>query len=182
VTGWPAGVGRAAAALLGAATTGWLAAILLAPMAIVGPDTPLSMRGSAVAVYLFGRQICHQRAERSFHVRGVAMPVCARCTGLYAGLPLGVAASLLPRRIRQAALARPRRWFLAASVPTLVSVGVELLTGLTSEVSRAAAAVPLAAAVSAFVAAVLTSYPILPDPSATLPGIRGHRPSDPKRT
>lgn len=39
----------------------------------------------AFAVYWIGRVICHQRPERSFHLFAVQMPVCARCTGIYAG-------------------------------------------------------------------------------------------------
>ena len=28
---------------------------------------------------------CHQLSERSFHIRGYTFPVCARCTGVFAG-------------------------------------------------------------------------------------------------
>ena len=38
----------------------------------------------ARCVYQLGSLICHQRPERSFHLAGVQMPVCARCFGLYA--------------------------------------------------------------------------------------------------
>ena len=37
------------------------------------------------AMYAAGRIICHQRPERSFHLGATALPVCARCLGLYAG-------------------------------------------------------------------------------------------------
>jgi len=42
----------------------------------------------AVAVYRIGSLICHQRPERSFYLFGVPLPVCARCTGIYAGAAL----------------------------------------------------------------------------------------------
>lgn len=31
---------------------------------------------------------CHQLPERSFHVRGRQFPICARCTGIFAGYVL----------------------------------------------------------------------------------------------
>lgn len=34
---------------------------------------------------------CHQLDERSFHIGIRKFPVCARCTGIAIGLPLGVA-------------------------------------------------------------------------------------------
>ena len=54
---------------------------------------------AATAVYVAGAAVCHQRSERSFHVAGVRFPVCARCTGLYAGAVFGLAlACAWPRR------------------------------------------------------------------------------------
>lgn len=32
------------------------------------------------------KYICHRRPERSFFIKGHQFPVCARCTGFYAGL------------------------------------------------------------------------------------------------
>jgi uncharacterized membrane protein len=34
----------------------------------------------------FTKFICHRKPERSFFIRGHQFPVCARCTGFYAGL------------------------------------------------------------------------------------------------
>ena len=39
-------------------------------------------------------RVCHQRPERSFHVAGVQLPVCARCTGLYVSGAAGALAAL----------------------------------------------------------------------------------------
>ena len=35
---------------------------------------------------LIGSVVCHQMAERSFILGGKQLPVCARCTGIYAGI------------------------------------------------------------------------------------------------
>ena len=51
--------------------------------------------------------VCHQAPERSWQWFGVALPVCARCFGLYAG---ALAAALLPLRVPGRLL-----WLLAAA-------------------------------------------------------------------
>lgn len=38
----------------------------------------------------FGSAICHQMAERSFFPSGIQNPVCARCTGIEAGVVFGI--------------------------------------------------------------------------------------------
>jgi uncharacterized membrane protein len=54
---------------------------------------PLLLAGgaalSAVAVHTFFSPICHQIPERSFHLFGVPLAVCARCIGIYTGATLG---------------------------------------------------------------------------------------------
>ena len=42
--------------------------------------------------------VCHQIAERSFHVGGVALAACHRCYGIYWGLFLGPVIYLVARR------------------------------------------------------------------------------------
>ena len=48
--------------------------------------------------YVTGSFICHQRADRSFHIRAAQVPVCARCLGLYVGAVVGAAGALWRRR------------------------------------------------------------------------------------
>lgn len=75
-----------------AATLLWMGVLLAAPIVVAEGASRQSDRLSfraAGAVYLFGRVICHQRPERSFHWHGVQLPVCARCFGLYAGAVVG---------------------------------------------------------------------------------------------
>jgi uncharacterized membrane protein len=115
----------------------WMASILIAPY---GWHLP----------YIIGSYICHQRPERSFWIAGAPMPVCARCTGLYASAALGaiVAARHAARdaRIHSMAATRVRTLFFAAAVPTIVTLAVEWVgIGHPSTIVRALAALPLGA-------------------------------------
>lgn len=96
--------------------------------AIVIVATPLAAsRGSAawgvLLVYQLGSLICHQRPERSFHLAGAQMPVCARCFGLYAA---GAAGLLIAWAVRGTwARDRVRVILAAAAVPIALSVALE---------------------------------------------------------
>jgi hypothetical protein len=102
----------------------------------------------------------------------VKWPVCGRCSGLYLGGPIGAVAavSLSRRRCRPAARRSPNRWIRnpnvtlvgLASLPTVVTVLAEV-TGLlpVSTLARAAAAVPLGAAI-AFVIVRVLAEPLRP--------------------
>ena len=68
--------------------------------------------------------VCHQIPERSFHLLGEPLAACARCTGLYLGFTLGVAAWPHVPRLARALAARPR-WVLVFMVPLAVDVWVE---------------------------------------------------------
>jgi len=122
------------------ASVAWLAAILIAPLAILS-DRPVLAAG-AVGLYAAGSRICHQRPDRCFRIHGRPMPVCARCSGLYAGaafaapLALFWAARLSTRRARLTAA--------AAALPTLVTWSLEM-AGLAhpSNLARFVAALPL---------------------------------------
>jgi uncharacterized membrane protein len=59
--------------------------------------SPASLLGKADLV---GYGICHQIPERSFHIDGRQLPLCARCTGTFLGAFLGLAVMLLLRRGR----------------------------------------------------------------------------------
>ena len=49
------------------------------------------------------RLFCHGIPERCFYVWGVPMPICARCTAIYAGLALAVFAFFVLPRMSEAA-------------------------------------------------------------------------------
>jgi uncharacterized membrane protein len=70
---------------------GALALLLLAWL----NNTPAGLLGKADAV---GYAVCHQIDARSFHLEGRAMPLCARCSGMYLGFITGLAFLLFTRR------------------------------------------------------------------------------------
>lgn len=131
----------------------WVAAILLAPLAIASRQGTLSL--GAAGVYAAGARVCHQRSERCFWIHGRPMPVCARCTGVYAGaaiagpLALVLAAGLSSRRARLT--------IALATLPTAISWGIEF-AGLAhpSNSVRAIAALPLGFAAAWLVISTLT--------------------------
>ena len=41
--------------------------------------------------------MCHQKPERSFHIRGKQFPICARCTGILVGYILGIIIACITR-------------------------------------------------------------------------------------
>jgi uncharacterized membrane protein len=115
----------------------------------------------AVAVYGLGSAVCHQRADRSFHLFAEQLPVCARCTGLYAGAALTAFAHLLGVRrvIPPAGLtSAARRLLTIAALPMAVSIVYEWATGdVPSNLARAATGVILGAAVASVILAAIDS-------------------------
>jgi uncharacterized membrane protein len=83
-------------------------------------------------MYAAGSFICHQIPERSFHLDGAQLPVCARCFGLYGGGAFGSvigAISVFRRRLMEEGqdLARLVRWkwTAIAAIPTAVTFVLE---------------------------------------------------------
>lgn len=109
----------------------WVAVLLATPFLPAAP---------AAFMYVLGSRICHQIAERSFHLDGAQLPVCARCFGIYVGFAAG--ALLAPGRVRA------RRVLILGAVPTLFTLLAEW-SGVwqTSNVARAIAGAPLGIAV-----------------------------------
>ena len=133
----------------------WLAALLAAPHALDDPPSSAT-RLIGGATYLAGDVVCHQRPDRSFVAAGHPLPVCARCTGMYAAAPFACLLALLApagplRRAWDWTLTR--RGLLAAAAPTAITVVLEWLTGWTSAPVRAAAGAALGYAGAGFVCA-----------------------------
>ena len=116
--------------------TAWLVLLVAAPI------LPIPVAG---ALYAIGSHICHQRPDRSFHLLTAQLPVCGRCTGIYAGAALGASAAALlaPFRDLEAPWSARAVLFLGA-VPTGLTLACEW-AGLWkgSNVVRAAAGLPL---------------------------------------
>jgi hypothetical protein len=124
--------------------------------------------------------ICHQRPERSFHLLGTQLPVCARCMGIYVGA--AVMACLMSLRTaaarhdtaagvrgradagvddgRDAPVAQdsgpaPRTVLLIAALPTAATLLFEWTTGQApGNWPRAISGAPLGAAVAWIVGSV----------------------------
>lgn len=63
--------------------------------------TPPGILGKADAI---GYAICHRIPTRSFHVHDRALPLCARCTGIYLGVMLGALVYAFSGRLRASRL------------------------------------------------------------------------------
>lgn len=148
---------------LGLAAALWMFVLVGAPHAVthVAPTEPLFV--AATMVYVVGSVVCHQQAARSFHLDETQLPVCARCTGLYAGAPLGLLLALplvtrrgAPREGRPNGWGQLRAVLILAAIPTAVTVVTEGAGVVqVTDVVRAVAAVPLSAAVAAIVGLTL---------------------------
>jgi uncharacterized membrane protein len=125
------------ASALTAAAVVWTLVVLATPIAAT------SSRAAWLAgpAYQIGARICHQRPDRSFHVAGVQMPVCARCLGLYVA---GAAGLVMAWGVRRPSSARGLRLALAASAaPIAISVALEWVGAIeTTNVVRLLTGLP----------------------------------------
>ncbi|MBN2045096.1 MAG: DUF2085 domain-containing protein [Anaerolineales bacterium] len=82
----------------GRRTSRWMlmvcAVLLLAAWLL---NTPPGLEGKADAV---GYALCHQISSRSFQINGQPVSLCARCTGMYVGIFVGLAYQLILGRRR----------------------------------------------------------------------------------
>jgi hypothetical protein len=147
----PASLARALGRVLSAMAVVWAVLVVAAPWLATMP----AVGGVylSAAAYGFGGLVCHQQSERSFHLAGAQLPVCARCTGLYLSAALGI----LFVWARRSASAKPfagwRATLLWAALPTVATLLYEWWrpAGVPGAI-RALAAVPLGAAAGALVA------------------------------
>ena len=136
------------------AAVAWVTLVLTAPVALSRGRLPVF----TLAVYQAGALVCHQRPERSFHLAGVQLPVCARCFGLYLS---GAAGLTFASRNRRALSARAARMLLAlAALPIATTVALEWLgTIQTSNVQRMLTGLPLGFAAGVVIVRSLSRPP-----------------------
>lgn len=111
----------ARAIVLALATLVWVALLVV---------TPVLPAAAAAAIYGIGSFICHQFPDRSFHLAGAQLPVCARCLGIYAGFSAAAVGHVIPRvhvrAGRSPLTASSARWIFAmAALPTVATVALE---------------------------------------------------------
>jgi uncharacterized membrane protein len=143
-------------------TTGvWVAGLVAASLRSSSSDGVRPI--AAAAVYAAGSLVCHQRPERSFHLAGSQLPVCARCLGLYVGgfvgaiawvLMAGVGAvqsNLAQRLLKPRLLRRILCW---SALPTMVTaITASLGWWDPANLLRALFAAPLGLAIGGLVCA-----------------------------
>jgi uncharacterized membrane protein len=134
----------------------WVGLLVASPVALASTHRAVLV-GAALA-YSGGSYVCHQQAVRSFAIAGRQMPVCARCTGLYASALAGGLVGLLRARRR---VGRRARWLLAvAALPTAISWTAEQAGAVhPSNAARALLALPLGLAAGWLVIALLREPP-----------------------
>lgn len=106
--------------------------------------TPVLAAPLSGVIYAVASLVCHQLPERSFHLGAFQLPVCARCTGIYAGAACGIVVAVVAPVGSAARSMTARRIAAMAAVPTLATVVLET-AGLwaPSNAVRAAAGLPL---------------------------------------
>jgi hypothetical protein len=148
-------------AFAGAAVT-WFGALPLATLAASEPHPSTAVYLCSFFVYLSGSVLCHQLPARSFFLWGSQMPVCARCTGIYAGAAVtAIIATVHTFRTRRGGPVCPPRadtWvghydkrtaLVLAALPTILTLVYEWTTGQTpANWIRAAAGVPIGVVVA----------------------------------
>jgi uncharacterized membrane protein len=70
-----------------------------------------------------GYALCHRITERSFTINGRQFPLCARCTGMYLGAALTIAALFLAGRAKRVFL--PRKWIFLILLGLVALMGID---------------------------------------------------------
>jgi uncharacterized membrane protein len=139
------------------ASVAWVIVLPLAPLAASQPHESAALFSFAYGAYAIGSIICHQIGARSFHLGSAALPVCARCTGIYIGAAVTAVAGacfrprppLRPADGEALRTALFRRVLLLAVLPTAATLAYEWTTGIMPpNVVRALAGAPIGAAVA----------------------------------
>jgi uncharacterized membrane protein len=139
------------------------AALLLLGVVVLAPLLLANGRvGAAQALYIGFHTVCHQIPERSFHLGGFPLAVCARCVGLYAGGAAGVLLYPSARDLLRTD-APAREWLFLAALPTAIDYALGV-TGLweNTHASRFLTALVLGAAAAFYVVPAIVSVGLTP--------------------
>jgi uncharacterized membrane protein len=98
-----------------------VAVLVIVSFFLFPPVTLLDKTGA------IGYAVCHQAPDRTFHANGTPLPLCARCTGIYLGIIIGLGGMVVLRR--QYALDVPPTRIL---LPLVIFILVMLFDGLNS--------------------------------------------------
>ncbi len=103
-----------------------LAGSLLVLLLIVSAPLALSAGHQSIAYYIYlpFSYLCHQIPARSFFMAEHPFAVCSRCTGIYAGVLVGVIFYPLLKSFRSTATP-PRKWLFLAAAPLAIDFSLE---------------------------------------------------------
>ena len=103
-----------------------LAGSLLVLLLIVSAPLALSAGHQSIAYYIYlpFSYLCHQIPARSFFMAEHPFAVCSRCTGIYAGVLIGVIFYPLLKSFRSTATP-PRKWLFFAAAPLGIDFSLE---------------------------------------------------------
>ena len=138
----------------------WAGALILGAFISSRPQVAPVAYFISAAIYQVGSLVCHQRPERSFHLWGAQLAVCARCAGIYLGAAVAAlaAVSLRVASDRDPVMKNAKRAVLFAALPTALTLFSEWTTAqMPGNWTRAAAGFPLGAIVAWII--VATSAP-----------------------
>ena len=97
----------------------WCSLVIAPPLA-----AGVGMQDLASVMYRFFSHVCHQYDSHSFHLLGMKLGVCIRCSSIYFGFLGGVlAAGMLPDAHRRRFTAP----FLVAMLPMVLDVTLDVL-------------------------------------------------------
>ncbi len=136
----------------------WAAALPGAAYAATRVHAAAPTHAFALLVYGIGTIVCHQRPDRSFHLWGARLPVCARCTGVYVGAAIVAAVAVVQAFRRgddgaagptRGTIETTRARIVLAALPTAATLVFEWTTGIApSNGVRFVAGLPLGVVVS----------------------------------
>jgi uncharacterized membrane protein len=117
-------IARLAYAAVVAVAAAWVAGAAFVPLAASDHlRDAASLDSNGINLYsalhtAYGR-VCHQMPERSIHIWGAPMAVCARCFGVYAGFIAGLIAYPFARSLDRTD-GPPRMWLFIALAPVTI--------------------------------------------------------------